>query len=120
MDWTPLRRLALLATVVAAGAIASASFGAASAKACDLFSHCYVTVHVTGAGQANSFKALNDQDCVADDTTPTGQEGATCTYEYPWGWYVDTNAVWLGQDGWSFKQWSGDGFANPVHCWGEN
>jgi hypothetical protein len=120
MKRTAIHRLALAAAVVVAGAVASATFGAPGAKACGPFSSCSVTVHVMGAGQANSSNATNQTFCVSPDTTPTGQEGATCTYEFGWGWVADMNVAWTGWDGWSFKQWSGSGYANPVHCDGED
>jgi hypothetical protein len=120
MKRTTMHRAGLVAALVVAGAIACGSFGAPSAKACDLFSDCTVTVHVTGAGQANSSNAKTNHFCVSADTTPTGQEGATCTYTFGWGWVVNMNAAWPGWDGWSFKQWSGGGYANPVHCDGED
>src|SRR5436190_17160239 len=122
MKHARMHRLGLVAALVAAGAVASASFGAGSAKACDLFSDCTVTVHVTGAGQANSSNAKTDHFCVSPDTTPTGREGATCTYKFGWGWIANMNVAWPGWDGWSFKQWSGsgNGYVNPVHCDGEN
>src|SRR4051794_15169289 len=121
MKGISLRRIALLAAVVAAGAIASGSFGATGAKAaCLPFGRCTVTVHVTGAGQANSGNAIGNHICVSPQTTPTGQEGATCTYEFGWGWVGYLNSAWSPTDGWSFSRWSGSGYAHPDHCDGED
>jgi hypothetical protein len=120
MKRIPIPRLALVAALVVAGVVGTATFGAASAKACGLFSNCTLTVHITGAGQANSTVSTGGQTCVSDETTPTGVEGKTCTYTFGWGWIVGLGAAWPGWDGWQFGKWSGAGFAHPVHCDGED
>jgi hypothetical protein len=120
MNWTPISRLALLAALVVAGVIGTAGYGVASAKACGLFSSCTVTVHVTGAGEPGSGTGDVTQVCKSPVTTPTGQEGNTCTFTFGWGWGVDISSVYDPTEGWKFKQWSGSGFAKPVHCDGED
>jgi hypothetical protein len=120
VKWTPISRLALVAALVVAGVIGTASYGVASAKACGLFSNCTVTVHVTGQGIATSTVDTGGQTCQSALTTPTGQEGNTCIFTFGWGWIINLDAQWLDTEGWHFKQWSGSGFAKPVHCEGED
>jgi hypothetical protein len=120
MKWIPTSRLALVAALVVAGVIGTASFGVASAKACGLFSNCTVTVHVTGSGTAVSTLNTGGQMCDSPAATPTGQVGNTCTFQFGWGWSIDLAAQYRPTEGWHFKQWSGSGFAKPVHCDGED
>jgi hypothetical protein len=120
MKWIPISRLALVAALVVAGVIGTASFGVASAKACGLFSNCTVTVHVTGSGTAVSTLNTGGQMCDSPAATPTGQVGNTCTFQFGWGWSIDLAAQYRPTEGWHFKQWSGSGFAKPVHCDGED
>jgi hypothetical protein len=119
MKWIPIPRLALVAALVVAGVIGTASFGVASAKACGLFSNCTVTVHVTGAGKVNS-SAFPNPGCESPQTTPTGVGGVNCTFTFGWGWIVSLNTAWWAWDGWKFGRWSGSGFTHPVHCDGED